>query len=104
MRQRKAFLEISLLLATAVIGGGSFFADRAQAEDSTSTQLNAPRGVCGDEKVPQNKAKIPWVGCFYLSAGHASTGTFSNHQVQVARKITPPRARGRESAAACWRC
>lgn len=77
MKQRKAFVAISLLLGATMVVAGLFPSEPAQA------QMDAPRGVCGDGKVPQNEAAIPWVGCFFLSAGHAATGTLLGHQVEV---------------------
>jgi hypothetical protein len=87
MRNHRLLVEIAALVGLAVVVGGLFVEDRSEAQDPKSSPLG-PYGVlntyCGDERIPANGATILWIGCFSLSAGHSATGTFSNHQVEVA--------------------
>ena len=87
MKNGKLPVEIAALLRLAVVMGGLLIGHQSEAQDSEPSSLG-PYAVintyCGEEGIPQNVVTIPWIGCFSLSAGHSATGTFSNHQVEVA--------------------
>jgi len=69
----------SILLAMSLV---SLLSARAQ-----DLQKLGPYGkrssYCGSKAVPRDISTIPFIGCFYLSAGHSAQGTLSKHQIDL---------------------
>ncbi len=82
------------LIGIVIIGGASLLAVaallaanmQAKEQDSVAPSLGPYGSIstyCGKKGLPRNITNIPWIGCFYLSAGHTATGTLSNQHVEV---------------------
>lgn len=84
MNNPEAFLKNGAMLAAAIVMSGLFLWQQAAAQSSNSSPAGSYALLCGDDPIPRDAPTIPWIGCFYLSAGHSATGTFANQKVEVA--------------------
>jgi hypothetical protein len=74
----------STLFVLLAMAGLPFAQARAQAPaDSPLGVYSKPSTFCGGGTIAQNPTTIPQIGCFHLSSGHAASGTFSMHRVEV---------------------
>ena len=80
LEKRLRVVAMSLLVAALCAQALPTHADAP----SSLRKYGLPQTYCGTEAIPQDITTIPWIGCFTLSADHSATGTFSNHQVEVA--------------------
>lgn len=57
----------------------------ANAMDFSSDPMTGTLGstYCRNHPIQHDNPSIPWIGCFYLSAGHHAEGTFSSHHVEA---------------------
>lgn len=62
---------------------GLLLCHQAAAQSSNSSPASSYALLCGDDPISRDASTIPWIGCFYLSAGHSATGTFANQKVEV---------------------
>jgi hypothetical protein len=83
MSNPKAFLKNGATLAVAAAISGLFLCHQAAAQGTNAVPAGRYALLCGDDPIPRDAPTIPWIGCFYLSAGHSATGTFANQKVEV---------------------
>jgi hypothetical protein len=88
MSNPKASLKGGTTLAAALAMTGLFVGHQADAHSSSSAPGGPYALLCGDDPIPRDAPTIPWIGCFYLSAGHSATGTFANQKVEVSVDAT----------------
>ena len=89
MSKLAAFFKSGAALAAAVMMNGLFPCHQAAAAQSSDAVPPGPYALlCGDGPIPRDAPTIPWIGCFYLSAGHSAAGTFANQKVEVSVDAT----------------
>jgi hypothetical protein len=87
MKNHQAPTKINSLIGLLIVTGGLFPLYQAAAQRSNPSPMapySSLKAYCGKDPIPQDVTTIPWIGCFYLSAGHSATGRFSNQEVEVA--------------------
>lgn len=74
----RALISYSLIIVLSACSSANAM-DRSN--DSTTGTLGST--YCRNHPIQHDAPSIPWIGCFYLSAGHHAEGTFSFHNVEV---------------------
>ncbi len=83
-----SYLRMIFPILVTLVAVDLFATNKAKAQLSDPASRLGPYGLmktyCGSEPIPHDVTQVPWIGCFYLSAGNSAVGLLSKHRIEVA--------------------